>query len=152
MTVPVPTEPPETPGAGVERAAAGLAGVPEGNGSLDAGAGDLRAVYVAGPMAGYDDLNRPAFRAATLAIRETGALAVNPHDVEPHWHRGDCPRSYATNPDGHAAACYLKSALRAMLGCSEIHLLPGWEASVGARLELSVAAAVGMRVTFAGGA
>lgn len=43
-------------------------------------------------------------------------------------------------------------ALPSMLGCPEIHLLPGWEASVGARLELSVAAAVGMRVTFAGGA
>lgn len=152
MSSPVPTEPPETPARPAPDAQESPEGVQEGADTGEGVSEALRAVYVAGPMAGYDDLNRPAFRAAAQVLRETGALVVNPHDVEPHWHRGDCPRSYATNPDGHAAACYLKSALRAMLECSEIHLLPGWESSVGARLELSVAAAVGMRVTFAGGA
>jgi len=108
------------------------------------------AVYVAGPMTGYPNLNREAFRSAEHQLRAAGRLVVNPHDVEPHWHDGrDCPPSYAVSDDGHAAACYLRSALRVMLECAEIHLLPGWEASVGARLELSVAAAVGMRVTFA---
>jgi hypothetical protein len=107
-------------------------------------------IYVAGPMAGYPDLNREAFRVASLRLAQAGRLVLNPHDVDPHPHPGrDCPRSYAVSDDGHAAACYLRSALRSMLGCDEIHLLPGWEASVGARLELSVAAAVGMRVSFA---
>src|SRR6185436_4772866 len=92
--------------------------------------------YIAGPMAGMPDLNRPAFRRAAEHLRNAGHAVVNPHDIAPHAHEGPCPRSYATNPDdGHAAACYLRTCLKAMLECRAVVMLPGWEASVGSREE-----------------
>ncbi len=105
--------------------------------------------YIAGPMAGYPDLNRAAFQRAADLLRDSGHTVVNPHDLAPHEHEGPCPRSYAVNPDGHAAACYLRAAVRAMLDCSEVVMLPGWEASVGARTELGTATPCGMPIHFA---
>lgn len=109
----------------------------------------MTRIYLAGPMAGYPDLNRQAFRDTAWTLHLAGHQVVNPHNEMPDDHDGDCPRSYAVN-DGHSAACYLRACLKVMLDCDEVHLLPGWESSVGARLELQVAAACGLKVTFAG--
>ncbi len=106
-------------------------------------------LYIAGPMAGHYDLNRAAFARAADHLRDGGHSVVNPHDLAPHAHDGPCPPSYAINPDGHSAACYLRAAIVAMLGCREIVLLPGWETSVGARTELLTAAPCGLPVRFA---
>jgi len=105
-------------------------------------------IYLAGPMTSYPDLNRPAFQAAYERLRAAGLDVCNPHGIAPHAHDGDCPRSYAVT-NGHGAACYLRTCLAALLTCDEIYLLPGWETSVGARLEFQVAASVGMRITLA---
>jgi hypothetical protein len=103
--------------------------------------------YISGPDIGHDDFNEPAFRRAAEAIVAVGGDVVVPLDVKPDPHDGECPASYARGTE-HSNACYLRADLRAMLDCDAIVLLPGWEASVGARLELSVAAAVGMRVVY----
>ncbi len=105
-------------------------------------------IYLSGPMAGHDHLNEPAFRAAAKTLVEQGHPTVVPHDIQPADHPGDCPRSYAANAGGHSAACHLRGDLLIMLVCDEVAMLPGWEASVGARLELNVAAAVGLPVRF----
>lgn len=104
--------------------------------------------YVIGPMAGYIDLNRTAFAAAADALRDRGYTVLNPHSIKPHSHPGQCPRSYATNPDGHSAACYLRPAIAALLTCRQAFVLQGWEASVGGRAEMFVAATVGIPIVF----
>lgn len=103
-----------------------------------------RRVYVSGPVTGYPD----AFRRAADNLARAGHVPVVPLDVQPDTHDGDCPRSYSDGPK-HSSACHLRADVRALLDCDEIHMLPGWEASVGARLELQVATAVGMTVSFA---
>lgn len=99
----------------------------------------MTRVYLAGPMNGHPDLNRTAFAHATAELRMAGYDVVNPHDLGPHPHHGDCPPSYAVSDDGHSAACYLRTCLAALLACDMISFLPGSRASVGARRERRVA-------------
>lgn len=47
---------------------------------------------------------------------------------------------------------YLREDIRLMMDCNAIHMLPGWQNSKGARLELHVAKELGMNVTFEKGA
>ncbi len=39
-------------------------------------------VYIAGPMTGIKNLNRPAFRAAAKRLRSLGFRVVNPHELK----------------------------------------------------------------------
>lgn len=89
-------------------------------------------IYIAGPMTGLPEFNYPAFRAAAEQ------LAAEGHDVEdPSTNVNPMPADY------HG---WLRAGLRQLIGCEGVALLPGWEASGGARLEASVAATLGLRV------
>lgn len=82
-------------------------------------------IYIAGPMTDLPDYNFPAFHAAAANLRSMGHEVVNPAELpapaEPTWEN------------------YLRGALRAMLTCEAVVLLPGWVRSNGARLERMVA-------------
>lgn len=110
----------------------------------------MTTVYVCGPMSGYELRNESAFRAAARRVVEAGKLAVVPHDLPPMDHDGLCPRSHQADTTGdHGVACYLRADLVHLLRyCDEVYVLRGWEASVGARLEVQVAAACGIPLTF----
>jgi hypothetical protein len=118
----------------------------------------MRVAYISGPIAGYEALNEPMFRAAARRLTPDARVPVRkkwnydavivPHDVPPYLHDGECPPSYVKNGD-HTAACYLRNDLKYMLDlATDVWMLPGWEASVGARLEMQVAAACGLRIEF----
>ena len=95
-------------------------------------------VYLAGPMTGYENFNFPAFNAAAQRLRAEGFDVVNPADhgiVE-----------------GAEWADYLRFDLGKLVQCASIALLPGWEASKGANLEVSVAQKLGMFVRCLDGA
>lgn len=109
-----------------------------------------RVIYVSGPMSGRENANREAFEAAAKYLSTLPGVQEVwiPHDIAPHEHEGECPPSYTHNLD-HSAACFLREDLVAMLiKCTEVWMLPGWEHSVGARLELQVATACGMPIYF----
>lgn len=89
-------------------------------------------VYISGPMTGYPEFNFPAFAEATAHWRSCGFDVVSPAEINP-------------DTDGEWAD-YLRADLRALLSCDVIAMLPGWEASRGANLELHVARALGMEV------
>lgn len=95
-------------------------------------------IYVSGPMTGHKDLNFPAFNAAAQKLRDKGCQVINPAD------HGEVP--------GATWADYLRHDLAQLVQCEAIHLLPGWSKSRGAMLEHYVAAALGLRVEYAGGA
>lgn len=82
-------------------------------------------VYVAGPVTGMRDGNRPAFEEAARALRASGCRARIPHDdVAP-----DTPWTSA-----------MKITLMAILAQADgLAMLEGWERSWGARLELNLA-------------
>jgi hypothetical protein len=89
-------------------------------------------VYIAGPMTGLPDLNYPAFQAAAAELTARG------YDVE--------DPSTNTNPTPDDYHGWLRAGLAQLIRCDAIALLPGWEASGGARLEVNVGATLGLRV------
>lgn len=98
----------------------------------------LLHVYVAGPMTGIPDFNFQAFNAEAAKLREVGFQVENPaeHGI---W-------------EGAEWQDYLRYDLTRLALCDQIHLLPGWSKSKGARLELHIAKALGMLVSYADGA
>ena len=105
-------------------------------------------VYVSGAITGLPiDEARAAFASASAQVGALGHIAVNPFDVQP---QPGCVCPNATSGEGagsnHEWGCYLRGDLVALLDCDAILMLPGWESSHGARLELQVASAVGLRV------
>lgn len=85
-------------------------------------------IYVAGPMTGLPDYNLPAFAAATSELQSLGYDAVNPgrHGVI----------------DGFGWQDYMRRGLGELLTCEAVALLPAWETSRGANLEVHVAKAL----------
>ena len=92
----------------------------------------MTTVYVAGPMTGLPDHNYPAFHAAEALLTDAGYRVLN-------------PARNGTIPGDACAAC-MRLGLRQVLEADAVALLPGWEASRGARLEREVALALGLPV------
>jgi hypothetical protein len=106
-------------------------------------------IYISGPISASPkplDVVREIFRSTADRLAMLGHTPVNPFDVPPH-HGCACPtEDQAGAGSGHAWGCYLRGDLAAMLDCDAILMLDGWEPSHGARLELAVASACGLRV------
>jgi nucleoside 2-deoxyribosyltransferase len=103
-------------------------------------------VYVAGPMAGLPEHNFPAFHAEAARLRALGYEVLSPAEkageqaaVAASTH-GLAFRETQTYKD------FLRADLRMVLDCDAISLLPGWENSRGASLELTVAEAIGLEI------
>ncbi|WP_332847591.1 DUF4406 domain-containing protein [Pseudomonas lactucae] len=89
-------------------------------------------VYVAGPMTGIADFNYPAFNSVAAQLRALCYEVENPADhgvVE-----------------GAQWADYMAYDLTRLGLCGMIALLPDWEKSQGARLEVLIAERLGMTV------
>lgn len=94
--------------------------------------------YIAGPMTGLPDFNFPAFNYAAALLRDQDIHVENPAE-------------HGT-VDGAEWADYLRYDLGRLATCGAIYLLPGWENSKGAQLEVHVARTLGMVLMFAPGA
>ena len=89
-------------------------------------------VYISGPMTGLPDLNFPAFHAAAARLRNAGLDAVNPAELNP-------------DPDTDWQDC-MRADIKALCDCDILTLLPGWQDSKGAHLELQLAHRLGLRI------
>lgn len=96
----------------------------------------MSTVYVAGPMTGYDDFNYPAFELAGSELKQRGFTVLNPTASE------------AENDSGKPQEWhwYMRRAIRMVTEADAICLLPGWEESRGATLEVEVAKALQLDV------
>lgn len=90
----------------------------------------MKHIYIAGPMTGLPDFNYPAFHAEAARLRALGYHVENP----------------AENPEQETWSGYMRQALRQMLTCDCVALLPGWANSKGATLERYTAQMVGIEV------
>ncbi|EPG9672815.1 DUF4406 domain-containing protein [Citrobacter freundii] len=89
-------------------------------------------IYIAGPMSGLVEFNRPAFMFTAAKLTGRGHTALNP----------------AILPDGLSQAEYMDICL-AMLRCADvIYLLKGWEYSPGARAEKALAEKLELQVIY----
>lgn len=89
-------------------------------------------LYLAGPIAGCPDWNRPVFAHAAARLRVAGYDVVNPTELI------DDPAL----PSEH----HMRRDIKALMDCDAVAVLPGWNDSRGARLEVDIALALGMRV------
>lgn len=90
-------------------------------------------VYISGPMTGRPNHNKPAFYAAAALLGEAGHIPVNPAEV--------CAQLGATE----WTDC-MRADIKALCDCDAIALLPGWEMSQGAQLELHIAHRLGLAI------
>lgn len=99
-------------------------------------------VYVAGPMRGYPLWNFPAFDAASADLRSWGFEVVSPAELDRaigfDEHTG-------VLPDGFVEGA-LRRDIEALLEVDGVVLLPGWRASSGVAIELTVARALGLAI------
>jgi hypothetical protein len=98
----------------------------------------IKMAYIAGPVTGLPDRNRPAFEAARLEVgRITGAGVTIPHD-------------FVQESDAETTAMGL--CLAAIFDMVKLGvpffvvLLPGWRASLGTAVEVALARKLGVPV------
>lgn len=104
----------------------------------------MKRVYISGPMSDISKSNFPVFNAAAASLRALGLEVVNPAEINP----GDPPPE-GSPPEAFKAfwhAC-LRADLKELMDCDTLALLPGWENSSGAHLELHNAHRTGIKVT-----
>lgn len=105
----------------------------------------MKRVYLSGPMSGIAESNFPTFHAWTAKLRADGFDVVNPAEINP----GPAPQGAEAQSSAAWTAYYnscMRADLREMMDCDAIALMPGWEGSKGANLELHVAHRLGMEV------
>lgn len=96
-------------------------------------------LYIAGPMTGLPDSNYPAFHAAAQRLRDAGYDVLNPADNPKPENR--------SNPGAEPEWLdWMRAALHQVAEADGVALLPDWEASRGARVEVRLALSLGLDV------
>lgn len=104
--------------------------------------GEIKHVYLAGPMRGLPEFNFPAFREAAEALRMCGYTVTSPAEMDEELDGFD-----GTDPDAALPfAAYMARDLPAVCEADAVVVLPGWQKSEGAQLEVYVAEALGLPV------
>jgi hypothetical protein len=83
-------------------------------------------LYVAGPMSGYSGFNYPAFFDAETALRNAGYGVLNP----------------ARNAKQSSWDGYMRAAIAQVIRADGVAVLPDWQMSAGAALEVHIAHAL----------
>jgi hypothetical protein len=102
--------------------------------TVSAGAGEvveaiehgMSKLYLSGPMDNVEDFNHPLFHRVALEFRNANFAVCNPAE----FFDGDTTRERKE---------YMREAFKYVLEADTIVLLPGWEESKGARLEVAMA-------------
>jgi hypothetical protein len=107
-------------------------------------------IYLAGPMRGIENFNKPAFMDAAAKLKAAGHRVFNPV-AETIKLYGDTV--YENNPVGDEAATpidprkvFFNDLTFICLHADAVALLPGWRNSKGATAEHATAVALGLKV------
>lgn len=90
----------------------------------------MAKIYIAGPMTGLPDYNRPAFNAEAQRLQAIGHVPLNP----------------ALFPDGLEQHEYMALCIEMVKMADQLLMLPGWERSAGAFAEHALAIKLGKPV------
>ena len=93
---------------------------------------NAKRVYIAGPMRGYPNLNFDSFFKAEERLKNKGYYVINP----------------ARNPLGLQVKEYMDIDLLYVKICDSIYMLKGWEGSIGALDEFSMAKSKGKAILY----
>lgn len=89
-------------------------------------------LYLAGPMTGVPEMNRPLFKAETARLRSLGYEVVSPAEISAGCEDGWLP-------------C-MRRDIAELVKCDGVALLPDWRSSRGARLEHYITEGLGLVV------
>jgi len=105
-------------------------------------------IYIAGPMRGYPQFNFPAFDEAYHSLVEQGFIPISPADLD-RVHEGwiDFPPE-DVSPNLEMAKRCIGRDVAAIMECQAIYLMKGWENSSGAKVELALAAFLGLGIYY----
>lgn len=92
----------------------------------------MKKIYISGPMTGLPDYNYPAFNVAAAQLRAAGFHVESPAENKP--------------PECGTWEGWMRIALKQLIDCHAVAVLPGWEKSKGALVEIQVASQLGMKV------
>ena len=90
-----------------------------------------KRIYLAGPMTGIADYNYPEFNRVAKLIRDMGYEVENPADTE----KENTEYPYQSAPH----EWYMRKAVEKIMKCDMVVILPAWDTSIGARLEVDLA-------------
>ena len=95
-----------------------------------------RIVYISGKISGLADKNAPAFEAAEKMLTERGYKTINPLKLY---------------PDGIELSWehYMRNDIKVLMDCHMVAVLPDWEQSRGATIEVHLALDLGIPVVYA---
>lgn len=98
-------------------------------------------IYIAGPMRGIPEWNFPAFDKAEDKWRALGHIVFSPAQVD---------RALQYDPQNGESLDHLRHVIQMDIACimaaDALALLPGWEKSRGATVELSLAQFLGLPI------
>ena len=101
----------------------------------------MKRIYIAGPMAGVKDHNRPEFDEHAKRLRALGWVVENPVDI------GD---RFGTPEEIDADTILFRRLvafeIETLKTCDALFLLAGWEFSAGTRAEIAAAIAANLLI------
>jgi hypothetical protein len=89
-------------------------------------------IYISGPVTGVPENNLPAFSAAAFRVMDAGHTPIVPHDFV---------------QKGMTWEDSMRVCIRVMMSADAVLVLPGWEGSRGALVEVRIARDIGMPVS-----
>jgi NTP pyrophosphatase (non-canonical NTP hydrolase) len=91
-------------------------------------------VYIAGPMSGYPDHNFPAFHAAAARLRSKGLHVISPAE-----------QGLDGTPEITWLDC-MRHDVKLVAEVDAVAVLPGWDRSRGASIEVTLARSLGLPI------
>jgi len=101
-------------------------------------------IYIAGPMSGYKDWNFPAFFEAEEKLKELGYETLNPATNDGASLEVAIQNAISARDSGATWASYMRRDLHSLCLSDAVCVLPNWQSSKGASLEVQVAEALGI--------
>lgn len=103
-------------------------------------------IYIAGPMTGYKDWNFPAFFEVEEQLIKLGHEPVNPAHNDGATVQAALESAGKPEAPNNPWRWYMRRDLPHVLEVDAICVLPGWQKSKGASLEVTVAKAIGLPI------
>lgn len=104
----------------------------------------MKKVYIAGPMSGLKDFNFPAFFEAERQLEKLGYEVINPAHNDGATVQEALESAGTPESPNNLWSYYMKRDLPHVMDVDMLCVLPGWQKSKGAMLEVTVARALGL--------
>lgn len=104
----------------------------------------MAKIYIAGPMSGLKDFNFPAFFEAERQLESLGYEVINPAHNDGATVQEALESAGTPESPNKLWSYYMKRDLPHVMDVDMLCVLPGWQKSKGATLEVTVAKALGL--------